>query len=138
MDIIRSGSDYALRSLVYMARFPKGKVFYLNTIARKRRISHVFLHKIFQKLSSADIVTSHRGIQGGFSIARDPSRITVREVLESIQGDIVLNRCIIKKDACYRTGLCSIRENLIKLQNMLSNALDGLTLEDLAKEEKKR
>lgn len=136
MEFIRRNSDYALRSLVYMAHFPKRKVFYLNTVAQEREVPPVFLHKIFQKLSKAKLVISHRGIGGGFSLAKDPSRITAKEIIEILQGSLAFNRCLVTRDACSRVSICSVRKNLHSLQHKFIKSLGELTLSDLVREEK--
>lgn len=136
MDLIKRSSDYALRSLVYMASFPQGKRFDVASISKARSISPVFLYKIFQKLSKARILISHRGVGGGFSISKDLSAISVREIVELLQGPIIFNRCLARKDICGMSGACSMRKNLDVLQHRFMAAFDRLTIEDLADEER--
>lgn len=138
MEFIRRGTDYALRCLTYMACFPKGEVFIVTSVAKKRKVSPKFLHKIFQKLTRAGILDSQRGAQGGFSIARDPAMITARNIVEIMQGPVAFNRCLNEKDECDRSRICSIRKNLDTVQKRFINALDKLTLKRLAREEIRR
>lgn len=135
MEFIRRGTDYALRCLTYMACFPEGEVFIVASVAKKRKVSPKFLHKIFQRLTRAGILASHRGLQGGFSIARDPANITVRNIVEILQGPIAFNRCLNGRDKCDRSRTCSIKKNLDAIQKEFIDALDKLTLKRLAKEE---
>lgn len=136
MEFIRRNTDYALRCLTYMACFPKGEIFIVGSVAKEREVSPKFLHKIFQRLTRAGILISHRGVKGGFSIAKDPAKITVRKVVEVLQGPIAFNRCLNEKDTCSRVRVCSVRKNLNIIQKMFIRTLDGLTLRGLAREEK--
>jgi Rrf2 family protein len=113
-----------------------GKILSLSTIAENVNVPPVFLHKVFQKLCKAGLLVSHRGIRGGFSLAKHPSRITAGRVVEILQGPIALNRCIKKKSACSRSARCSIRKSLQVLQKEFVNSFYKLTLTKLAKEVK--
>ena len=118
-----------------MALFPKGKVFQVDSIARKRKISPIFLHKIFQKLTRAGILVSRRGVQGGFALAKSPVKISVMNVTEVLQGPVVISRCLNKKHTCKRTKNCSLKKKLNIIQEKYINVLDRLTLKELAREE---
>ena len=119
-----------------MACFPKGKVFYLNLIAERVKVPPVFLHKLFQKLCRSEIVISHRGTRGGFSLAKNPAKITVRKVIEILQGPILLNRCLDKRYRCHREQICSLRKRLSLFQKKTINFFGRMALKDLAKDEK--
>ncbi len=121
-----------------MASFPTGKIFILRTVAKKRRVPPQFLHKIFQRLTQEGILVSHRGVQGGFSIDRDPGGVTVRNIMEIMQGPIAFNYCLTRNNTCSRSEMCSIRKNLKVLQKRFVNALDKMTLKQLAREKSRR
>ena len=134
MELIRRSSDYALRGLIYITSFPMGKILCLSTIAENVNVSPIFLHKVFQKLCKAGLLVSHRGIRGGFSLAKHPSRITAGEIVEILQGPIALNRCLKEKGTCSRSARCSVRKSLQVLQKEFVNSFYKLTLTKLAKE----
>ncbi|MEA3297621.1 MAG: Rrf2 family transcriptional regulator, partial [candidate division Zixibacteria bacterium] len=102
-----------------------------HEIAEAKQIPEKFLAKIFQSLSRSGIVRSHRGVNGGFTLSRDPHEITVREVLESIQGPYHLTRCIPNRNKCDMPGFCTLRELLIKAENELVNVFEQHTLGNL-------
>lgn len=136
MEFIKRKSDYALRGLIYMACFPKGEVLYLNLIAKKVKVPPIFLHKLFQKLCQSGVLISRRGIRGGFSLAKNPAKITVKEIVEILQGPILLNRCLGKQYKCYRAEICSFKKRLVVFQKKTVDFFGRMALKDLAKDEK--
>ena len=138
MEIIRRGSDYALRSLSFMAQYPQGQVFDIALVAKKRHVSECFLHKIFQRLSKKGILISHRGSKGGYSLKHAPSEISAYQIIESLQGELSLNRCLSRDFSCERQSLCSIHDELKSLQQRILMELKELTIEKIAQKEAKK
>jgi Rrf2 family protein len=91
MQLTRGG-EYGLRSVLYLAHQDTGKISMVSTIAEAEDIPPRFLAKIFQMLGKAGVVKSRRGAKGGFSLTRPASEITVKEVIEAIDGPLYLNR----------------------------------------------
>jgi Rrf2 family protein len=108
------------------------EIFDLNSIAKKFNIPQGFLHKLFQKLSRAGIVNSHRGRNGGFSLAKDPSEISLGSIIEVLQGPILFNHCLEEKNICDRSGACSFQQKLNVLQEDVADFFKRNTLKDLA------
>lgn len=133
MELIRRKSDYALRSLAYMAKSPLNKRFTIVAIANKQKIPSTFLKKIFQKLSKDGIVRSERGPLGGFYLVRRPSQITLREILESMQGRVSLSDCLFVSSLCWRPKTCRVKEGLYGIQDRLDSLLERYTLRDFVK-----
>ena len=119
-----------------MACFPKGEVLYLNLIAKKVKVPPIFLHKLFQKLCRSGVLISRRGMRGGFSLAKNPAKITVKEVVDILQGPILLNRCLDKQYKCHRARICSLRKRLVVFQKKTLDLFGRMALKDLAKDEK--
>ena len=116
-----------------MATFPRGRVFEINATAEEVSVSPLFLHKIFQRLVKCGVLVSQRGVRGGFSLARNASDISAREIIEIVQGPIVVNKCLHKNKRikCNHIEDCSLREPLRALQDKFTGALDKLTLRQL-------
>ncbi len=131
MEFIKRNTDYGLRSLCYMAGFPMGTVFDLSQLGHEQQVSTIFLRKIFQKIVKKNIVHSCRGRQGGFSLARKPSEISVKDVIESVQGHSVLNKCLTGHYRCFYEGSCIARKYFGKIQKELMDQFSQLTLEKL-------
>jgi Rrf2 family transcriptional regulator, cysteine metabolism repressor len=88
MISITTKSPYALRALVELARLGGGGPVPIGELARRRDIPVQFLEQLFAVLRRAGILKSQRGVKGGYSFARDPSEITVIEVVELLDGAV--------------------------------------------------
>src|SRR5512147_1501351 len=102
------GGEYAIRGVLYLAQQNDGKVNMLSAIAKAQDVPPRFLAKIFQALAKAGIVKSHRGAKGGFSLARPASDVTLKDVIEAIEGPLFLNVCLAVPGECSREALCPI------------------------------
>jgi len=132
MDIIRRNTDYALRAAVELAgRFGLGPV-PTKDIAEHQNIPYQLACKLLQRLHKAGIVKSEMGPAGGFVLYAAPSRITVLDVVEAIQGPVRLSRCLFAKNFCRLSRCCSINPELGLLQKKINSFLEGLTLKRLS------
>lgn len=101
------GSEYAIAGLVYMAEKPSGGLTGVEEVSRATGISSQYLAKIFRTLASRGIVSSARGRDGGFMLAKGPEEITLLQVVEAIDGPVEA-RCIRKVDECAESGSCQL------------------------------
>ena len=85
MISITTKSPYALRALAELGRSGKGPV-PIGELARRRDIPVQFLEQLFATLRRAGVLNSQRGVKGGYSFAREPSTITVLEIVELLDG----------------------------------------------------
>jgi Rrf2 family protein len=131
MELTRKG-EYAIRGILYLAQQPPGKVSLLSEIAEATDAPQSFLAKIFQSFAKIGIVNSYRGTGGGFTLGRPPAQITLREVVEAVEGPIVPNRCLIGAGACARGEECNVHPVWRKVQSQVVQILEGVTIEELA------
>ncbi|MDR2471503.1 MAG: Rrf2 family transcriptional regulator, partial [Treponema sp.] len=97
---------YALRASLALARLQNQHApVTISHLAETEQISSVFLEQIFFKLRRAGIVTSVRGPGGGFQFARDPSVITLLEILEAAGEEMNVTDCDKHAKACAQTGI---------------------------------
>ena len=132
MELTRKG-EYAIRGILYLAQQPPGKVSLISEIAEATDAPQTFLAKIFQSFAKIGIVSSFRGTGGGFTIGRPPASITLREVVEAVEGPIMPNRCLIG-NTCDRGGPCLVHGVWRTVQTEVVKILDGVTIETLAAE----
>ena len=85
---ITTKSPYALRALTELARMGAEQPVPIGELARRRDIPVQFLEQLFASLRRAGILKSQRGVKGGYSFARNPSDITVLEVVELLDGPL--------------------------------------------------
>jgi Rrf2 family iron-sulfur cluster assembly transcriptional regulator len=129
--------DYGLHGVIFLAEQPAGKVTPLSEISEAQKVPEKFLAKIFQNLTKAGLIKSHRGVKGGFAMARPADKITVREVLESIQGPYYFIKCLEDESACDRVETCSIRKLIGLAQEKVLILFEEYTIADLASWEKR-
>jgi Rrf2 family iron-sulfur cluster assembly transcriptional regulator len=132
VDIIRRNTDYALRAAVELAERFGYEPVATKQIADRRKIPYQLACKLLQRLHKAGIIKSEMGPAGGFTLGRKPSKITVRQVVEAIQGPVLLSRCLVSKSFCGLSRSCSINPELGRLQIKINTFLDGLSLKQLS------
>ena len=125
--------EYGMFGVLYLAEKDPTAVTPLSEISQAQGIPEKFLAKIFQSLSKAGVVRSHRGVRGGFSLSKDPAQVTVKEVLETIQGPYHLMKCVQDMRACDmpNRGFCPLRELVMKAEHELVAVLEEHTIADL-------
>jgi Rrf2 family iron-sulfur cluster assembly transcriptional regulator len=128
---ISRGTDYGIQGILYLARQPLDKVNLLHDVAQTQNVPESYLAKIFQDLVKAGLVRSHRGAKGGFSLAQPGSQITLRQVIEALQGPISLNRCLDVREGCPNSETCPVSEVLRKAQQQILATLEAANLDSL-------
>ena len=131
MDIVRRNTDYALRAMVNLARNHNHGPVSSRIISDQEKVPYQLMCKLMQKLNNAGLVTSYMGPKGGFCLSREPSKINILEVIDTIQEPISLNRCLLAKDICPRQKYCSVRPKLVALQDYIGHYLSNITLDEL-------
>jgi len=137
MRISTAAGRYGVRAMYDLAiRYGSGPVAGKG-IAQRQNISMPFLDQLLSKLRRSGLVKSVRGPQGGYLLARSPSRIKVGDIVRSVEGPINVSYCLGETGAphsCARAEGCVSRILLKKLNSQIMKALDSTTLEDLCRE----
>ena len=124
--------EYGLFGAVYLAKQPRGAVISLSEISDSQQVPDKFLAKIFQNLTKAGILRSHRGVRGGFSLNRLPRRVTISELLQAIQGDADPLKCMNDGHPCEKRGDCPIRDLILEGRRHMFSYYNKQTLQDLS------
>lgn len=103
----------------------------IKAIASRKRIPDAYLEQLIAALRKAGLVTSVRGAQGGYILARPPEEITVGQVLRVLEGDLATVECLAEEDACDKACACPTRLVWQKIQNGVNAIVDGITLRDM-------
>ncbi len=138
MDVLRRNTDYALRAMVHLARRWRDRPASSRDIAAAEGISYELTCKLLQKLARNRLVKSVMGPKGGFELRRGPDKITIGQVIKSVQGPIKLNRCLLGGYKCPRKGDCPVYEKLADLQGYIDEYFGKVTLADMLKGNGKR
>lgn len=124
--------EYAVLGVIYLTKKQDRKIYFVREIAQTWDLPESFLAKIFQKLSKSGILASHRGSGGGFSLARPPEKISLKEVLEAVQGPIALNWCMLHQGQCGKFTQCALEKVFSVAQEKVIEVLERTTLAALA------
>ena len=127
--------EYGIEGLTILARAGRDHSTILREVSRATSISETFLSKIFQKLVRSGLVRSRRGFRGGFFLARPASQITLKDVIEALQGPIsfptpVLDGAGRRSHGAMGRGI--LRQVLERAQVRVRAVLDEITVADLA------
>jgi Rrf2 family protein len=133
MQITRQ-ADYALRAIYYLAKIGPGNRASTSQIAKEQHIPPSFLAKIISQLSVAGLLHTSRGARGGVTLARDIENITMLDVVEAIDGPIMLNECVEDGHGCEFEKDCPMRVMWGDIQHNIVGKLKGTTFADLIKQ----
>lgn len=131
-------SRYGTRLMIYLAlNYGRGVVF-LKEIAGKEGLSEKYLGQIIIPLKSAGLVISERGASGGYALGRSPENITLKDIVEVLEGGIELVDCIRTDESCVRAAECITREIWTGLSETVKKYLEALSLDALAAKARER
>jgi len=118
MQITRQ-ADYAVRAMVYLAQREPDHRAATGKIAREKGIPPSFLAKIVSQLNVAGLLQTSRGANGGVSLAKPAASISLLDVVEAIDGPILLNNCVGETSTCNHDEDCPLKPVWCDAQKML-------------------
>ena len=118
-----------------MAKQPSGRLFLVSEVSKAQRIPETSLAKIFQRLSKTGLLKSTRGFDGGFNLGKPAKDITMKQVIEALEGPIALNRCFLRQGECDEEEGCPLHEVFEEAQEKFLKVLDRTTIENLARQD---
>ncbi len=128
--------DYGVRILVYLASFPHESVVKATEISKNRHIPEKFLFQISNDLIDKKLIKSMRGPNGGYSLARNASDITVADVVESLDKSMAPVACLDDSATCQISGNCAQQNMWSDVEQILITKLEMISIKDLADKEK--
>ena len=129
--------EYGLRAMVCLAAQPDGRVMPFREIARRMNVPQDFLAKILKQLVTRQLAKSTRGARGGYRLARPPREISFLEVIEAVEGPVVVNLCQDGHDACRLSRGCTLYGVWKRGQERMLDVYRTATLDQLAMAELK-
>ncbi|MBX3708443.1 MAG: SUF system Fe-S cluster assembly regulator [Gammaproteobacteria bacterium] len=124
-------TDYAMLILNMMAKTPNA-ILSTPFLAEALHLSAPTVSKVLKILSDADLVTSIRGAEGGYRLARLAADITVADVITAMEGDLAITACCEGVGLCAIDSMCAMRENWQKINRMIHALLSRLTIIDMS------
>jgi Rrf2 family protein len=127
---IPAKADYALRALLTLANSDRSVS--AEHLAHEQNLPPKFLGAILSELRRAEIVSSQRGVDGGFRLARPASEITVADVLRALSGPMAGVRGMRPETLDYDGAATSLRDVWVAVRGALREVLEHVSLEDIA------
>ncbi|WP_447971204.1 RrF2 family transcriptional regulator [Nitrospira sp. M1] len=134
-------SEYALRALIELtANYEQAVPVQRTQLAKEQRIPLGFLEGILLTLKNAGILTSRRGVDGGFRLLKDPGEVTLGQVIRTLDGPLAPIGCVSQtayqkcEDCPYaEKSSCAIQSMMLEVRNAIAAILDHYTLEDFVR-----
>jgi Rrf2 family protein len=128
---ISTKGRYGLRILLDVASHEQQGPVALGDIARRQAISRKYLWQVINPLKVAGLLRARRGARGGYVLARSPSRISVRDIVEILEGPVAVVGCVQSPGTCDRSAACVARSAWAEIEERIQEAMDGITLQQL-------
>ncbi len=136
---LTSRGNYGILAVYYIAQKADDDYISIGEIIENSQIPKPYLSKILQDLCRGGILVSRRGSGGGFSLARHPRNINLKDVIEVIEGKIYLVSCLQKAATCWQGGDdCPIVPLWVTLQGFIAEIIGSISFEDIIDNTKKQ
>lgn len=125
-------SDYALRIVTALAQHEERMD--ARSLAEETSVTPRFALKILHKLVGGGIVRSYKGTKGGYTLSRDAKEITLKEIIELIDGPIIIARCVESGEACalnHDKSACAYHHIFDTLSIDVARKLNAITIDDV-------
>ena len=106
----------------------------IKAIAERGGMPEAYLEQLIAALKRSGLVTSTRGAQGGYMLARPADAISVGDVLRVLEGGLNLVNCLDGEDCCEKACACPSRAVWMKLRDGMNAIVDGITLQDMVED----
>lgn len=127
-------ADYAVVLMSTIAARPQ-KIHTAATLNMDTKVPLPTVSKILGKMAKADLLTSHRGIGGGFSMNGDKENISIADIIEAVDGPVQLTNCLSAEDMCCDyEPVCSTRGKWDKINKAVYEALNNVPLSEMVTE----
>ena len=128
--LVTRETDYAVRTVLYLAK-NRDRTASVTEVAHAMQIPKSFLAKLLQRLVRSHILTSSRGVNGGFQLAQKPSEITLLSIMEAVQGPAGINVCAIDSKRCKLSSTCAVHPVWVEMRKEVEKRLKRETIAKL-------
>jgi Rrf2 family protein len=127
-------ADYGLMAMKHLAEHAPHSACSAKDVAEAYGIPQEALAKILQRLVKAGLLHSQHGMNGGYTLARDPATISAFEVIRAIDGPLFITSCITVRGECDQTDRCTIREPLRRVNESIEQVLRRISILEMKEE----
>lgn len=126
-------TDYAIVVMTHIATSPQASLHTARELAADTQLPLTTVGKVLRGLLDHHLVTSHRGMKGGYALARPARDMSLAEIIGAFEGPIGFTECNTTPGCCDLERSCSVRYNSSVIGKALQHALEGIRLSDLTK-----
>lgn len=129
---------YSVRFMVDLAmHYGEGPIL-LKDIAERQDVSEKYLWQLIPPLKNVGLVCSFRGAHGGYTLAKTPKQITLKDIVTTVEGPMCLVECVDDPSLCRRTETCVSRDIWQEISEKVLYILGSYTLEDMAERQREK
>ncbi len=128
-------TDYALIALKDLALSPAGISSSAREIAEQYDIPVKLMAKVLQRLAKRGLLASHQGTHGGYRLARPATLISLADVIQAIDGPVMVTACSDADESCDQYSKCNVRDPLWRLKDRIVQSLAAFTIQELASDD---
>ena len=110
----------------------QGEVLSAHALADSSHLELPTVSKVLKLLVKTGLVDSYRGANGGYSLERKASDISVAEIIAAIEGPIAMTECSVEEGLCAQESICSLRGNWQRISVAVAKAMEGVSLAEMA------
>jgi FeS assembly SUF system regulator len=127
-------TDYGIVLLTHFAQHPEREAQNARELALETRLPLPTVGKLLKELAHEGLLVSHRGIHGGYALARKPEQISVADVIAALEGPIAITECNNTADPglCEHESCCPVRTNWQLVNRAILQALEKISLAEMA------
>lgn len=126
--------QYGVRAMFEVAKGYPGTPTSIKEIAARQDVSIAYLEQILNKLRKAGLIVSVRGPGGGYILSREPSEVSIGDILGVLEGPVAITSCLNPSEGCTRVDSCVTHLLWRSLGQKIKGFLDTTTLDDLLSE----
>jgi len=127
-------ADYALIAVRHLATHRNQPSLSASDIAQLYGISAPLLQKVLQRLAKHGVVTARHGSSGGYQLARDPNDISALDVINAVDGPMVITSCVTSHGNCDQSLTCTVREPLRRVNESIAQVLRSVTISQMSED----
>ena len=127
-------ADYALIAVRHLAAHRSEVSLSASDIAEVYGISAPLLAKVLQRLAKNGLVTARHGSTGGYQLARHPELISALDVINAVDGPVVITSCVTNHGNCDQSSTCTIREPLRRVNDSIAQVLRSVTISQMTED----
>ncbi|MEQ3307073.1 Rrf2 family transcriptional regulator [Fusobacterium varium] len=128
---ITQESDYTIKIVLYLSKLDKGEIANAREISEAEKMSMKFALKILRRLCKVKLVESFRGIKGGYKLKKSADDISLRSVIEVIQGDLFINTSLKNINSAKKVETDPVNSLLYSIQEDVKRKLSNTSFKDL-------